>query len=136
MNTLQKSNTTSTNIEQRRSELIVLSQKAREYREIQLNNANNEEDFIRWSTTTINDIIADSYRNRTGATVFKTLKQWNQLGYRVNKGEKAFTLWGRKKEVKEKKENKQDSDNEVDYEFYPIAFLFSDQQVKIGGTAK
>lgn len=120
-------------IDIRRAALIQLSVKARAYREEQLQMAQSADDFLLWSQTRINDIIADWYRNESGAKEFRTFKQWKEEGYIIKKGSKAYILWSRKRKATKAGEAPEGNDpNTEEYEFFPIAYLFSDLQVEKG----
>lgn len=58
-------------------------------------------------------------------TAFKSFNQWRKEGKRVRKGEKAFLLWGKPRQVaaKEAEENE-------DFKFFPLAYVFSSEQVE------
>lgn len=121
-------------IDVRRAALIELSVKARAYREEQLRQADTEQQLLYWSSVRINDIIVGWYRQESGAKVFKTFAQWKTDGYNIKKGSKAFILWSKKKNVTkqgEPSETNTDPTEETAYEFFPIAYLFSDLQVEI-----
>ncbi len=80
----------------------------------------------------INEGLVSIYANQ-GHTTLKTLRQWNNEGLRVKKGEKALLLWGRptasqNKELKEQQENDTQEKTDV-LDFYPICFVFSNLQV-------
>ncbi|WP_099463388.1 ArdC-like ssDNA-binding domain-containing protein [Parabacteroides provencensis] len=129
-------------IDVRRAALIELSVKARAYREEQLSKAETEQQLLYWSSIRINDIIAEWYRQESGATEFKTFAQWKASGYNIKKGSKAFILWSKKKNVTkpgEATEKNTEPTEETAYEFFPIAYLFSNLQVekaeKGGGNA-
>lgn len=120
-------------IDVRRAALIELSIKARAYREDQLKQAKTEQELLYWSAIRINDIIADWYKKESGATIFKTFAQWKKDGYNIKKGSKAFILWSKKKSVTksgEAIEANTELTEETAYEFFPIAYLFSDLQVE------
>ena len=111
--------------------LILLSQKARDFRDAMLRKADAEGDemgILYWSSRLVNDIIAQWYRDQTGAQLFKTYKQWKEDGQQVRKGETAFLLWAKKEGVFKKDETGKPSD-QIDYEFFPVAYLFSNLQV-------
>lgn len=59
-----------------------------------------------------------------GHTELKTFEQWKAEGYSVRKGEKALLLWG-----KPKAKQTEDETEENITEFYPLAFMFSLQQI-------
>lgn len=75
----------------------------------------------------INDAIKQMIYAPEGHTVLKTFNQWKEEGKKVNKGEKALTLWAKPKNVPKKEDGKQT--DEVDYSFFPICHLFSQKQV-------
>lgn len=117
-------------IDVRRAALIELSIKARAYREDQLKKAETEQQLLYWSAIRINDIIAEWYRQQSGAKVFKTFAQWKTDGYNIIKGSKAFILWSKKKSVTKQNESDNNTEpTETAYEFFPVAYLFSDLQV-------
>ncbi len=118
-----------TQIELRRSALIHLSVEARTLREQRIKEASTERDLLYWSSIRINDIIADRYRKESGANVFKSFQQWQREGFRVRKGEKAYVLWSKKRNVT-KSAGENEEPNEISYKFFPIAYLFSDLQVE------
>lgn len=119
-------------IDVRRAALIELSVKARAYREEQLSKAETEEQLLFWSAIRINDIIADWYRQQSGAKEFKTFAQWKADGYNIIKGSKAFILWSKKRKVSKQEEATETNTEptETAYEFFPVAYLFSDLQVE------
>lgn len=86
---------------------------------------------------TINEAIVETcYRDETHHE-FKKYGEWQKEGYQVHKGEKAFVLWGRpqtheKEDPQQNKETKgQSADvlHEDSYQYYPVAYVFSDAQV-------
>jgi hypothetical protein len=79
---------------------------------------------------TINDAIMETlYKNETHKE-FKSYRQWKNEGYQVNKGEKAFLLWAKPKQInKPMEENPTDEEWEEMLKFFPIAYLFSNAQV-------
>ena len=85
-----------TRYELRRKALVEKSIKARAYRERMLKECEPDEAMF-YASLTINDIIADWYRQETGAKEFKTFGQWLAQGKAVKKGEKALLLWAKKK---------------------------------------
>lgn len=119
-------------IDVRRAALIELSVKARAYREERLNKAETDTELLYWSAIRINDIIVEWYRQQSGAKIFKTFAQWKADGYNIVKGSKAFILWSKKKSVTKQSEPIENSSEpqETAYEFFPIAYLFSDLQVE------
>lgn len=124
-------------IDVRRAALIELSIKARKYREDELKKAQTESQILFWSSIRINDIIANWYRKDSGAETFKTFSQWKTDGYNIKKGSKAFILWSKKKSVTKQGEQTENNTEPKDsmYEFFPIAYLFSDLQVEKKGES-
>lgn len=57
----------------------------------------------------------------------KTFNQWKQEGKFVKKGEKGFAIWGKPVKVEREKPKKGE---ESEFEMFPVAFLFSNLQVK------
>lgn len=70
--------------------------------------------------TSTNFLLRQWYAS-DGHKELKTFEQWKEQGFSVRKGEKALLLWG-------KPQTKQ-NESEESTEFYPLAFLFSQQQV-------
>lgn len=79
---------------------------------------------------TINDAIMETlYKDDTNKE-FKSYRQWKNEGYQVNKGEKAFLLWAKPKQInKPIEENPTEKEWEEMLKFFPIAYLFSNAQV-------
>ncbi|MFA6261086.1 MAG: ArdC-like ssDNA-binding domain-containing protein [Bacteroidia bacterium] len=73
----------------------------------------------------INEAIIAHYRQGEHQE-FRTFNQWLKDGYAVRKGEKAFIVWAKPKEV-QKVEKTEETDK---YEYYPICYLFSNAQVE------
>ena len=55
-------------------------------------------------------------------TEFKLFGQWKKDGFKIKKGSKGYPVWGAPKE-----HTKQDG---TTYEFFPVAYLFSEFQVE------
>ena len=118
-------------IDIKRAALVELSVKARLFKEVKMHSTKNPLEMQYWEDIRINEVIAQWYKDQTGATTFNTFNQWAKLGYRVNKGSKSVTLWAKKRTAKHTIEpiSKASDVIESEYKFYPIAFLFSDLQV-------
>lgn len=79
----------------------------------------------------VNELLREFYAG-TGHTELKTFDQWKEDGYFVRKGEKALLLWGKPKASKnaiQEATEQGKSEEDADTDFYPIAYLFSKQQV-------
>ena len=78
---------------------------------------------------TINEILLDVIYQPEGGNrlTFETFNGWRKKGKRVKKGEKAYLIWGRKREAirQEVEEGEKDSFN-----YFPLAFVFSNEQVE------
>jgi len=74
---------------------------------------------------TVNEGLKEIYAEK-GHTVLKSLRQWNNDGKSVKKGEKALMLWGSPRKFEVVNEDTAEID-EMDY--YPICFVFSNLQV-------
>jgi antirestriction protein ArdC len=79
---------------------------------------------------TINDAIVETlYKDETHRE-FKSYRQWKKEGHQVKKGEKAFLLWAKPKQIqKPMEEGKTAEDLEEMIKYFPIAYLFSNAQV-------
>ena len=79
----------------------------------------------------VNELLRDFYAG-TGHTELKTFDQWKEDGYFIPKGEKALLLWGKPKASKnaiQEATQQGKSEEDADTDFYPLAYLFSQQQV-------
>ena len=85
---------------------------------------------------TINDAIMETlYKDETHKE-FKSYRQWKKEGYQVKKGEKAFLLWAKPKQIQKPiADGTAKEELEEMLKFFPIAYLFSNAQVdEIDGT--
>ena len=110
-----------------REKLIILSNAARELQQEECEGM------------TINEILIEEFYTDAKNTEFHTFGDWRKKGMSVKKGEKAFLIWGRKRDNKEaqpeKEEPKQDEEGEK-YRFFPLCYLFSNAQVQKQGDDK
>lgn len=72
---------------------------------------------------TVNDGLKAIYAEQ-GHTELKTFWEWKEEGKSVKKGEKALLLWGRPRQ------SQQDDDEDDEFKFYPLCYVFSNLQVK------
>jgi hypothetical protein len=77
----------------------------------------------------VNDGLREFYA-QDGHKVLKTLKQWNEEGKRVKKGERALLLWA--KPVGTKPAESEPGSEEDEAQFFPLCFVFSNLQVQEG----
>ena len=82
---------------------------------------------------TINEGLVDIYAEQ-GHKNLKTLKQWNEAGKSVIKGEHALLLWG-KPTKSQKQEANPTTEEKDETDFYPLCFVFSELQVMERSTA-
>ena len=73
---------------------------------------------------TVNQALIDIYSGGRQIT-FNTLRQWNELGKKIKKGSKAFAVWARPKKIQ-----KPEPDNAEEMQYFPICYLFSEEQVE------
>lgn len=59
-------------------------------------------------------------------TEFESYRGWRKKGYQVRKGERAYLLWGSPRKAKSTKEEIK----EDEFKFFPLAYVFSSQQVE------
>jgi len=75
----------------------------------------------------VNDVLIEFYKNDEHQE-FENFWQWKKKGFKVKKGEKAFFVWSKKHTGTEKAKNESDEDKE--FRFFSIAYLFSNAQVE------
>ena len=80
---------------------------------------------------TPNELLREYYA-QAGHTELKTFEEWKQAGFYIRKGEKAILLWGHPNPSRQAKEAAKQAgkpEEEAENDFYPLAYLFSNQQV-------
>ncbi|MDZ4667532.1 MAG: ArdC-like ssDNA-binding domain-containing protein [bacterium] len=79
---------------------------------------------------TINQaIIEEIYKDETNHE-FKTYNQWDKEDHFVRKGEKGFPLWGAPKNIDQEVEKNELDKEDNNKSFFPLAYVFSDNQVE------
>lgn len=79
---------------------------------------------------TVNEILVQEFYTDEENTEFKTLPQWNKDGFKVKKGAVSFLVWGKPRTIeKEQQEQNPNKEEENDDEFFPVCYLFSNNQV-------
>lgn len=74
----------------------------------------------------VNDALLQCYaEDLPEGTEFKSFNQWRKEGKRVKKGEKAYLLWGKPRQVENKHAEEDDS-----FKFFPLAYVFASDQVE------
>ena len=97
------------------------------------NQLKNNAKAINYDYLTVNQLLFDFCYNPDKSLEFNTFNQWKDKGFRVKKGEKAFLIWARPVGSKKDNENNEPakiSDNEDDYSFFPLCYVFSNKQVE------
>ncbi len=81
---------------------------------------------------TVNEGLIETYKEQTpGAKEFNTFNQWKEQGFTINKGSKAFVVWGQPRKAEQTPEG---SDEPEEYKYWPLCYLFSNEQVFKKGT--
>lgn len=76
---------------------------------------------------TVNSVLISWLTNKEHKQ-FNSFWQWKKLGYKVKKGEKAFFVWSKKLKAKDKA--KATEEDEKEFSFFSLAYLFSNAQVE------
>lgn len=127
------------NYKQKRKILISLSRKAeiiRDYFFKSMQNQNNNNMAMYWAGRTINSILMERLYNKKGNLQFKTFHQWKAEGKTILKGSKAYLVWAqplnalKEQEAAEKDYNTALEDEEGKYKYFPVCYLFRNEQVK------
>ena len=61
---------------------------------------------------------------------FNTFFEWKKLGYSIKKGSKAFLVWGKPRKIPVINTEKDSDQEEDEFKFWPVAYLFSEKQVE------
>lgn len=75
----------------------------------------------------INDALVMMYEQQ-GHTEIHSFKKWLELGYCVMRGEKALLLWGQP--IRATNQEAKGSDENDEFKFFPLAYVFSNLQVQ------
>lgn len=75
-----------------------------------------------------NKALEEYYADGDEKILFRTFDEWVKIGYKINKGEKAFKFWGVPQDFEIRNE-KDPSKIESIGSFCPIVFKFSENQV-------
>lgn len=102
--------------QENRKKLIALSQTAKELVKL------GEYDRV-------NDAIIDAIYLKEHPEIkeFKTFGQWKHEGRTIVKGSKAFIIWG---QPRKGQEVEQSTEEPQEYKYWPLCYLFADNQVK------
>tara|TARA_R110001606_G_C15181472_1_gene629407 strand:+ start:407 stop:781 length:375 start_codon:yes stop_codon:yes gene_type:complete len=114
--------------QEKKEKLKILSEQARELKQHLINKAPTLEQATAIDEMRVNDIILNYFYKDEANTEFHSYKNWQELGFQVKKGSKAFVIWGRKRQnIDDKKAATEEKDQ---YKFFPLAFVFSNNQVE------
>ena len=86
--------------QKKRKALIAKSQQAKSLRKTMMQEARTAEERLESANLTINQVLVMMYETETSAHEFKTFHDWKKEGFKVNKGEKGFAVWGKPKKAK------------------------------------
>lgn len=78
----------------------------------------------------VNAILIEDFYTKGEHQEFKTFHDWKKNGMSVKKGEKAFLIWGRKRQSEKKETPEPQTNEDAEFSFYPICYLFSNAQIK------
>lgn len=138
----RKNNKPSASIQEKRAKLIALSIKAKELRQQKVDSAKTMEEAIFWKTRTINYMLLNHIYS-DGGVQYETFKEWKAQGATIRKGAKATVIWGQPRkgmaaleQKLEKEPNAVPTDDVTpeEYEFFPLCFLFSEDDVFFPST--
>lgn len=76
----------------------------------------------------MNEMLILQYKAETGATIFRTFKQWKEQGFSVKKGEKGFPIFSRPISAIKAEQGKDSSPEES--KFFGTCYLFHENQVE------
>ncbi len=76
----------------------------------------------------VNEAIMASYTDEANI-IFKPMPIWNKEGYQIKKGSKAFAIWGRPRKNTGIALEQSPTIEEGQYSFYPVCYIFSNDQV-------
>lgn len=116
-------------IQEKRLYLRELSAKAKQIKEQLIEDAKTPAQALEASSLRINDIIIKYFYKTPLHQEFNTFKGWLKEGFCVQKGQKAFLVWGRPKGVQDREQGKDTAEDETT-DFYPLSFIFSNAQVE------
>lgn len=77
----------------------------------------------------INKALVAFYKDENNQ-VFKKFGEWKREQKKIIKGSKAFFVWAKPLKAQKRKEEDKKDVEPIDYEHYPICYLFSNSQVE------
>ena len=124
-------------MQEKRAKLIALSAEAKALRQLKIDTAQTVEEAVFWQTRTINYMLLNYIYPNAGQR-FETFKEWKAQGATIKKGAKATIIWGQPRQGVVRPEQSEataaatrptDDMTPEQYEFFPICFLFSEEDV-------
>ncbi len=90
-----------------------------------------KEEFQDILLMSVNDKIMYFIYNINNDLIFNTFRGWLKEGFKVNKGEKAYLIWGRPLDIAKNEKLKKDlpEDEKNKKTFFPVSYIFSSNQV-------
>ena len=113
-------------IQEKREILKDYSSRAKAIKEELLKKCRTAEEEEAIEAMTVNQLIVNHIYTDKENYKFNTFKGWIKEGFSVQKGQKAFLLWGRKKQKTEKPNGEEKTE---ELEFFPVTYVFSNAQV-------
>ncbi|MFY0628585.1 MAG: DUF1738 domain-containing protein [Reichenbachiella sp.] len=117
----------------KRELLLKKSGEAKELRQNMIDGATTAKEALYWQSKTVNYMLLNHVYDTDEATEFNTFKQWKEQGATVKKGSKAFVIFGQpvndQKQQEAEKKGESPTENDEDYQYFPMCFLFSNKQV-------
>jgi hypothetical protein len=114
----------------RKEELISMSVGFRAQKFLNAKLAQTPEEALYWQTVRINDLIMDKYHEQAGTCDFKTFSDWHIAGFKIKRGEKGWIIWAQKRTASKMVELKAGEPEALEFEFWPICYLFNVHQVE------
>lgn len=74
---------------------------------------------------TVNEGLIYLYSFNTTIKEFNTFREWKEKGYTIKKGSKAYFVWGQPRKVPQTT----DENEEKEFKYWPLCYLFADDQV-------
>ena len=81
------------------------------------------------NAATVNEGLIELYSEGDESLEFNTFFEWKKKGFSIKKGSHAFLVWGKPRKIPVIDAEK-DSDQEDEFKFWPVAYLFSENQVE------
>lgn len=80
---------------------------------------------------TVNQGLIEMYFENSEVPELSTFGGWKKQGFKVKKGEKSTVIiWGKPRKATKKTETKNGKDDESKYKYFPLAYLFTENQVE------